>query len=141
MKTLISLFIFLSSLQTLAASLELNIQKLKNLSGALSVTLYNSQEAFPHEDKAFQKEYIALTKFKKTIQFTNLPPGKYAVVVYHDENENKKLDSNAFHIPEEGYGLSLNPKIFGPPQFTKSAFELTEKESKSLDIEIKYSLF
>jgi uncharacterized protein (DUF2141 family) len=41
-----------------------------------------------------------------------VPPGRYGIVVIHDENENQKLDRNFFGIPKEGFGFSNNPRIF-----------------------------
>jgi uncharacterized protein (DUF2141 family) len=52
--------------------------------------------------------------------FGNLTPGDYAVMLFHDENGNQKMDSNLFGIPTEGYGFSNNAKgKFGPPKFTE----------------------
>ncbi|MDR0612870.1 MAG: DUF2141 domain-containing protein, partial [Dysgonamonadaceae bacterium] len=56
-----------------------------------------------------------------------LPEGEYAISVYHDENDNNKLDTGVFGIPTEGYGFSNNVKGFmGPPSFKESKFSLTK---------------
>jgi len=44
------------------------------------------------------------------VAFTDLHDGVYAVSVFHDENENQKLDKDFVGIPKEGYGASNNPK-------------------------------
>ena len=41
-------------------------------------------------------------------QFNDIPPGTYAIAVFHDENANGKLDKNFLGIPCEGYGASNN---------------------------------
>lgn len=40
-----------------------------------------------------------------------VPPGRYGVVVIHDENSNMKLDRDFFGIPKEGFGFSNNPRV------------------------------
>ncbi|HUB17127.1 MAG TPA: DUF2141 domain-containing protein [Acidobacteriaceae bacterium] len=47
-----------------------------------------------------------------------VPPGRYAAVVIHDENSNMKLDRNFLGIPQEGFGFSNNPRVlFSAPSF------------------------
>jgi uncharacterized protein (DUF2141 family) len=51
-------------------------------------------------------------------------PGYYAVAMFHDENNNNHLDTNAFGIPIEGYGFSNNPKLsLGPPDLSQVRFK------------------
>lgn len=57
--------------------------------------------------------------------FGDLIPGRYAVSVYHDENNNQKIDRGWLGIPVEDYGFSNNPStLFGPPSFARASFEL-----------------
>jgi uncharacterized protein (DUF2141 family) len=52
----------------------------------------------------------------------NVVPGRYAVSFIHDENENKKLDTNFLGIPTEGFGFSRDAMgTFGPPGFDATA--------------------
>jgi uncharacterized protein (DUF2141 family) len=47
-----------------------------------------------------------------------LPPGRYALSVFHDRNGNRRLDTNFLGIPKEQSGASNDaPARFGPPQF------------------------
>lgn len=47
-----------------------------------------------------------------------VPPGRYAVVVIHDENSNMQLDRNFLGVPKEGFGFSRNPRVvFSAPSF------------------------
>jgi uncharacterized protein (DUF2141 family) len=39
-------------------------------------------------------------------RFPNVPPGRYAVAVYHDVNGNGRLDRSAIGFPQEPYGFS-----------------------------------
>ncbi len=42
--------------------------------------------------------------------FEDIPPGRYALAVIHDENMNGKLDANWLGVPKEGYGFSNDAK-------------------------------
>jgi uncharacterized protein (DUF2141 family) len=64
----------------------------------------------------------------------DVPPGTYAVRLYHDENDNGELDANMFGVPREAYGFSNDARgRFGPPDFDEAAFTLP---SGSLSITI-----
>jgi uncharacterized protein (DUF2141 family) len=64
--------------------------------------------------------------------------GRYAVVVYHDENDNHKFDRNWIGLPTEGFGVSNNPSLFlVAPKFEESSFEVTG-EVTHVDVEMKY---
>jgi uncharacterized protein (DUF2141 family) len=52
-------------------------------------------------------------------------PGRYALLILHDENANGKLDTNLVGMPTEAYGFSNNPsKRPGRPSFAEAAFEV-----------------
>lgn len=72
-----------------------------------------------------------------SVRFDGVPPGRYAVMAYHDANDNKKLDLRFGMFPKEGWGLSNNPKVMGPPSFDASAFVVTEPGTQSA-IEMHY---
>jgi uncharacterized protein (DUF2141 family) len=62
--------------------------------------------------------------------FKNLSPGEYVVRIFHDENNNQKMDMNAFGMPTEGYGFS-NEAIgnMGPPQYKDMIVLIKEQDS------------
>lgn len=70
-----------------------------------------------------------------TVVFENVPAGSYAIICFHDENENKRMDFQENGMPLENYGTSNNPMNFGPPQFDSSKFEVTNKD---VTLEIKF---
>ena len=50
-----------------------------------------------------------------------LEPGDYAITLFQDSNNNKKLDTNFIGIPNEPVALSNNHRPrFGPPKFSKA---------------------
>lgn len=54
-----------------------------------------------------------------------LPAGDYALSVFHDVNDDGKLESNFIGIPKEPAGLSnnLRPR-FGPPKYKDAVFRV-----------------
>jgi uncharacterized protein (DUF2141 family) len=72
-------------------------------------------------------------------QFNDIPPGVYAVAVFHDENANGKLDKNFLGIPREGYGASNNvrPKM-SAPAFKDAAFTVKAGATTTLSIDMGY---
>lgn len=68
--------------------------------------------------------------------FSELAAGEYAVAVFQDTNNNRRLDMNAKGIPLEPYGFSRNAVASrGRPEFTATAVTLPIKD-KTLTIEI-----
>lgn len=74
----------------------------------------------------------------KRIESTfDVPEGQYSVRIFHDENNNRKMDTNFMGIPKEGWAMSNNVKAnFGPPNFEKSIF--TAKGTVVQDLQINY---
>jgi uncharacterized protein (DUF2141 family) len=59
------------------------------------------------------------------LRFDKLPPGSYAVMVFHDENDNLQFDRDGGGMPLEGYGFSRDARgRFGPPTFDDAAIVL-----------------
>lgn len=57
-----------------------------------------------------------------TVDVPDVPAGNWAVMAYHDENDNQKLDRNELGIPSEGYGFSNGASAkYGPPPFKQAA--------------------
>ena len=62
-----------------------------------------------------------------TVVIENVASGNYAVAVFHDENDNGKLDTGAYGIPIEKYGFSNNAVVkMGPPAFRECMVAVEE---------------
>ena len=63
------------------------------------------------------------------VTFEGVPFGTYALKVFHDENDNGKLDTNFVGMPKEAFGFSNDAMgRFGPPDFDAASFELGQPE-------------
>jgi uncharacterized protein (DUF2141 family) len=66
-----------------------------------------------------------------SVRFGDLAPGRYAVRVMHDENGNRKLDTNFVGIPTEGYGFSNNPRAMRPATFEEARFDVPAEGART----------
>lgn len=120
-------------------SLTIEVKGLRNSKGVVKFALYNKDGTIP--DEYYINYYKVLNgeinNNVSVISFHNLPPGKYAVNILHDENQNGKIDKG-FILPIEGIGFS-NFKTIGfgnRPNFSKAKFEL--KENKTVQVKVIY---
>ncbi len=68
------------------------------------------------------------------IRFANIPSGTYGISVFHDANDNGKLDT-FLGIPKEGYGFSRNPP-FRPraPRFDEVEIALRGDTAETISL-------
>lgn len=109
-----------------AADLAVAVHEVRGGEGRVKLMLFEREEGFRKEDRA--RQVLALPAAAGTVSgvFRDLPPGRYAVIAYHDEDGDGKLDLRFGMFPKEGYGLSNNPKLSGPPKFKDAAFEVAQ---------------
>ena len=120
-------------------SLTIEVKNLRSEKGVVQFALYNKDGSIPDED---YENYYKIVKGEivngsSTITFKNIPSGKYAVNILHDENKNGKIDKG-FILPIEGIGFS-NFRSIGltnRPNFSKASFEL--KENKTINVKVIY---
>jgi uncharacterized protein (DUF2141 family) len=119
---------------------KITVTGIRNSNGEINFNLYNNAEGFPKEEKKVIKHLRSkINNGACSVVFENIPFGKYAVAVYHDENNNKKLDKNFFGIPTEGTAVSNNAKgNFAPPSFDAATFDF-DSQTKELSITMNYS--
>ncbi|MFO7791109.1 MAG: DUF2141 domain-containing protein [Bacteroidales bacterium] len=108
-------------------TIEVKVNNVRSDKGYISAALYNNAETFPSEDKEdiFMGKKTEANKGNTTIRFENVPAGKYAMAILHDENNNNEMDKNFLGIPQEGYCFSENAKAkLGYPKFEKASFRV-----------------
>ncbi len=148
MKQLLLLALVSISLLTLSSfknqkgenfSLTVEVNSLQNSKGVVQFALYNKDGSIPDED---YKKCCKILKEKiqngsSKVTFSNLPVGKYAVNILHDENENGEIDKG-FILPIEGVGFSNFQSIglTNRPNFSKASFELNS--DKKIVVKVIY---
>lgn len=117
------------------------VENLRNLDGLLTVELYgDNAKGFLKKDGRLDRYRLKAARSEAAICLVAPGPGTYAVVLYHDENGNKKFDKNFLGIPNEGFGISNNPGFsLGPPAFEDAAIVIDEEGAPiALDISMSY---
>lgn len=108
----------------------IRIEGIPEVKGSIRVGIYNSSSTFPNNNEQW-KGIVRKVDGKSMTIAIDLPiDGKYAIAVYHDANNNGKLDKNMFGMPTEVYGFSNNARAtFSAPTFTEAQFTTkTHKE-------------
>lgn len=109
--------------QTASSTLEVDLEGLRNGRGLIQACLTQDRATFPNcgaDPRAIRQT----VKTSARLIFTGVPPGTYALTVFHDENANNRLDT-ILGIPREGFGFSRNPVVrFGPPRYDKVNIQL-----------------
>ena len=131
-------FLFCSIVAAQTGSVKIEVNGLKNSKGVVQIGLYNSEEDFPQIDKIYKGFYVDAEKDSVSYFISHIITGKYAIAVFHDENENGKLDKNIFGIPKESYGFSNNKfGTFGPPDYKDISFTVVDNKIKKLIFNLK----
>jgi 4,4'-diapolycopenoate synthase len=109
------------------------VKQIPSTQGHLAYALFAASDGFPSQsEKALLRRYAEIPKsLELTLDIPDLPYGSYALSVYHDQNDNQKLDKNFLGIPKESIGFSMNPKVRrGSPSFQETRFEVGAPQVK-----------
>lgn len=116
--------------------LQVKIKELQNSKGEVIVMIYNKDGSIP--DKTFthywKKTHVIIKNNEAFAVFEDIPAGRYAINIFHDENLNGALDKG-FLLPKEGFGLSnfKSVNLFNKPNFKRASFIF----KKDTTVEIK----
>jgi uncharacterized protein (DUF2141 family) len=117
------------------SQLAVEVCGLESQAGKVMISLYDSKQGYEKNQNPVKKAALAIKGAKSLWLVKGLPPGEYAIKLFHDQNANQKLDRNFLGMPQEPYGFSNNVRGFmGPPSFEKAKFNL---EGKALSIKIQ----
>ena len=136
MKLFISFIFFFLGLNFSIAqetfSLNIEFTDIKSNNGSIFIGLHDHKSNFLKQE--VKGAIVKVVNKKASCVFEGLLIGEYAISVFHDKNNNNKLDTNFMGIPKEPYAVSNNAKSFmGPPKYEDAKFKIT----KDTFIEIK----
>ncbi|MGM0625305.1 MAG: DUF2141 domain-containing protein [Bacteroidota bacterium] len=127
MRNLLTLTLLLigSILMAQSYTVEVNVRNVRSGDGVISAGLYNSADEFPEKGKEFMGVKTDAKEGITTIRFEDVPAGKYAIAILHDENKNDEMDRNFLGFTQEGYCFSNKARSkLGAPKFEKAAFRV-----------------
>lgn len=121
---------------TRASDVTIKVEGVKDNTGKVAALLFADAGGFPNESaKAAHKIQVDAKPGTTEIKLTGLKPGRYAVCVIHDANQNALLDRNLIGIPKEGVAIS-NGIRREKPTFEKAVIEI--KEGDTVVLPLKY---
>ena len=115
-----------------AGGLRVDITNVLHAKGSIQIALFNKAETFPEQDAALYGTIIKVEGLK-TYQWVlkKLDYGQYALAVFHDINNNGKLDKSLLGIPKEPYAFARKePSKWRSPTFGDVDFKFDQPQQK-----------
>ena len=113
------------------------VENFKNNQGICKACIFQTATSF-EKMEALQCINTSVKDNRAVFSFSGLPDGTYAIFVFHDVNNNNKMDKNFLGIPKEGYGASSNKLPFAAaPKFSDNKFVLANQSSVQLKIRLR----
>lgn len=114
-----------------ADTLIVRVHNLESRGGVLRLAVYDQEEGFLQEEAAIASKNILLATTEAdpslSVEIPDLPFGDYALAIYHDIDENGKLNTNFLGIPTEPYAFSNDPEVkWRSPRFQEARFEFRQ---------------
>lgn len=115
-----------TSQMTNSNSIALEIENLQSATGEVHVAIYDREEHFKKSLDPYRLKVLKVPSDGQLhLELEDIPYGRYALAVYHDENGNGDLDKNMLGIPKEPYGFSNNPRAkWSAPTYKETSFVL-----------------
>ncbi|EKV27294.1 hypothetical protein C882_1796 [Caenispirillum salinarum AK4] len=108
--------------------------------GMIRVALFADADAFDgsaDDARPLEVQAVPAAPGRVTAVFDGLSPGRYAVRVLHDENDNGILDRvfGLFTLEGEGVSNDADPER---ARFDQAAFEVPKTGSVTVDVDLQY---
>jgi uncharacterized protein (DUF2141 family) len=107
-----------------ASDLTVRVTGVRGGEGSVNVGLWRGPDGFPDDARTMKSASTRARDQAVEVTFRGLDAGRYAVIAYHDEDGDGELDRFFGMMPTEGWGISNDPDVAGPPEFDPAAFEL-----------------
>ncbi|MBU2958278.1 DUF2141 domain-containing protein [Paracoccus sp. 1_MG-2023] len=108
-----------------AGRIDIAFTDLPSAEGSVFCALHDHSQGFPGSGQIASQRVAA---GQGHCRFDGLPPGRYAVAILHDRNDNGRMDVNALGLPVEAWGVSGNIRpMMRAPRFDEAAFQLDDR--------------
>jgi uncharacterized protein (DUF2141 family) len=111
-----------------ACTLAVHVDGFRNGKGVIGCAVFKDQTGWPeHDEQAFMRNAVPVAgNSSLVLTFPDVPPGRYGIVVLHDENANHRLDRSIFGVPKEGFGFANNPHVgHSAPSWEESSVQVS----------------
>lgn len=122
------------------ARLRVRTEEVESDQGMIRVALFSDADTFDgtaDDARPLEVQAVPAAPGRVTAVFDGLSPGRYAVRVLHDENDNGILDRvfGLFSLEGEGVSNDIDPD---QARFDQAAFEVPEEGSVTVDVDLRY---
>ena len=108
-----------------AHELTVHVLNARSAQGNVAGALYADEAGWLQPGRIVQGQRAAAATDKVVLVYRNLPSGSYAISLFHDENDNGKLDRNVVGSPLERFGFSRDAMgRMAPPSFADASIDL-----------------
>lgn len=124
MRLLIGLCFLLFLSASTNRTLSVRITNINELKGSVRIAVFSSEVDFQNNNNAIYSRVIPLSSKADISLSIPLEEGKkHGIALFHDLNDNGKLDKTMVGIPKEPYAFSNNPKAkWEKPTFPDISF-------------------
>ncbi|MFK7808404.1 MAG: DUF2141 domain-containing protein [Saprospiraceae bacterium] len=121
-----------------SSELTITVEGLESRKGSLRIGLYNKSEGFTKPGFAIDGAVVEVTEDVAEYTF-RVAAADYAVAIYHDANNDDKLNTNMVGYPKENYGFSNNAfgNFGGVPKFEAAKVRVAENETKEIVVTLR----
>lgn len=117
--------------ETRSSQLKVIVTGMENDTGSIRIALFDSEDSYKAAKKPLRTASVKIRNKRTEALFDNLPYGTYAIRLYHDVNENGKLDKDGRSLPLEPYAFSNNAQgTMGPAAWADARFAVQSKYTK-----------
>ncbi|MBB4264933.1 DUF2141 domain-containing protein [Roseospira visakhapatnamensis] len=122
------------------AVLDLTITGLRDGNGTVFLAIYDRPETFPEPQGMRTRLRAEVTGGSVSVTVPDLPPGRYAVAAFHDQNGNGAFDRGLFGVPLEGFGFTRDASVFPVgPAFDDAAVTVAPPRTQAR-VRMRYGL-
>lgn len=118
----------------------IDVSGLRNKVGTVYLCMTAKPKVFPRGCDSDPERRVAAIKASDAGSLTlrDVAPGRYAIVLLHDENGNKRMDMSLI-FPKEGFGFSRDaPVRMSAPKFDAAAFDVTAGKPVHMTMKVRY---
>jgi len=121
----------------IAASLTVDVTAIEVQLGAIMLADYDAEGASNGSGPSVKTARIDVTGAEVSVTLDDLPPGRYAIKLYHDANGNGEHDTNMVGLPIEAYGFSGDGVHVGSPLFGVATFDVVVGENNAVAVRLR----
>ena len=110
--------------------LRFEIDGVRNDDGVIHILVFDDAQAFDRSEytRVFKYATLPARAGRMNAKIDGVGPGRYAVMVHHDENGNERLDMDG-ESPVEGWAYTGSAGAEAVPTFAAAAFDHTPAAS------------